>query len=106
MITITEKAAEKMKEIAAQENKPATLRFGVVGGGCSGFSYSINFDTERTPMDKTINVHGVSVLVDGVSYTYLNGTTVDYKETLEESGFHFDNPNAKTTCGCGKSFGA
>lgn len=105
-ITITPKAVAKIKEILdAQNPAPAALRLGVVGGGCSGFSYSMQFENEKRMMDKEYDFDGLKILVDGVSMMYLDGVTVDYLETLEESGFKFDNPNVRSTCGCGKSFG-
>jgi iron-sulfur cluster assembly accessory protein len=107
MITLTPKAVEKVKEImAAQDPVPAALRLGVKGGGCSGFSYSMQFDNEKGLMDKSFEFDGLTLLVDGTSFMYLDGVTVDYLETLEGSGFKFDNPNVKSTCGCGSSFNA
>jgi iron-sulfur cluster assembly accessory protein len=107
MITITPKAVSKVKEIMdAQSPKPAALRLGVIGGGCSGFSYSMRFENEKGMMDKEFDFDGLRLLVDATSYMYLDGATVDYVETLESSGFKFDNPNVKSTCGCGSSFSA
>jgi iron-sulfur cluster assembly accessory protein len=100
-ITVTPKAISKIKEIIG--NSPA-LRFGVQGGGCSGFSYAMTMENESGPMDKTFDFDGLKVIVDATSLMYLDGVTVDYVETLEASGFKFDNPNVKTTCGCGSSF--
>ena len=106
-LTLTAKAVAKVKEIMAQqEPQPAGLRVGVVGGGCSGFSYSMAFETAAGMMDKVIEVDGLKVFVDATSAMYLQGATVDYVETLEGAGFKFDNPNVKTTCGCGSSFSA
>jgi len=104
-ITLTPKAIEKVKEIMAQQNPaPAGLRVGVVGGGCSGFSYSMAFENAPGLMDKVFDMGGLKVYVDATSLTYLNGCTVDYLETLEGAGFKFDNPHVKSTCGCGSSF--
>jgi iron-sulfur cluster assembly accessory protein len=104
-LTFTPTAIAKVKEIMAQQNPvPAGLRVGVVGGGCSGFSYSMSFENAPGMMDKSFNFDGLKVLVDATSLMYLNGCTVDYIETLEGAGFKFDNPQVKSTCGCGSSF--
>jgi len=98
-------AIAKVKEIMAQQNPvPAGLRVGVVGGGCSGFSYSMSFENGAGMMDKTFDFDGLKVYVDATSLMYLKGVNVDYVETLEGAGFKFDNPNVKSTCGCGSSF--
>jgi iron-sulfur cluster assembly accessory protein len=101
-IQLTPSAVKKVKEISGG---PA-LRIGVRGGGCSGFSYSMQWENEIGPMDNVFEFDGLKVIVDGVSAMYLDGVTIDYLETLEASGFKFDNPNVKTTCGCGQSFSA
>ena len=104
-VTLTPKAIAKVKEIMAQQTPvPAGLRVGVVGGGCSGFSYSMSFENSAGMMDKTFDFDGLTVFVDATSVMYLNGCLVDYVETLEGAGFKFENPNVKTTCGCGSSF--
>ena len=104
-ITLTPNAITKVKEIMAQQNPvPAGLRVGVVGGGCSGFSYSMSFENASGLMDKVFDMDGLKVYVDATSVMYLNGCTVDYVETLEGAGFKFENPNVKSTCGCGSSF--
>src|SRR5437016_9101525 len=104
-LILTPTAIAKVKEIMAQQNPvPAGLRVGVVGGGCSGFSYSMSFENSAGMMDKTFNFEGVKVFVDATSAMYLNGCQVDYVETLEGAGFKFENPNVKSTCGCGSSF--
>jgi len=104
-ITLTPNAIKKVKEIMAQQNPvPAGLRVGVVGGGCSGFSYSMTFENNPGLMDKTFDMDGLKVYVDATSVMYLQGCTVDYVETLEGAGFKFENPNVKSTCGCGSSF--
>ena len=104
-ISLTPNAVAKVKGIMAQQNPtPAGLRVGVVGGGCSGFSYSLQFDTSAGMMDKVFDMDGLKVFVDATSIMYLNGCRVDYVETLEGAGFKFENPNVKSTCGCGSSF--
>jgi iron-sulfur cluster assembly accessory protein len=104
-VTLTSSAVVKVKEIMAQQNPvPAGLRVGVVGGGCSGFSYSMQFDNAPGMMDKVFTFEGLKVFVDATSAMYLNGCKVDYVETLEGAGFKFENPNVKSTCGCGSSF--
>ena len=104
-ITLTPNAVAKVKEIMAQQNPvPAGLRVSVVGGGCSGFSYSMAFENASGLMDKVFDMDGLKVYVDATSVTYLNGCRVDYVETLEGAGFKFENPNVKSTCGCGSSF--
>ena len=104
-VTFTDTAVSKVKEIMAQQNPvPAGLRVGVVGGGCSGFSYSMSFENGAGMMDKTFEMEGLKVFVDATSVMYLNGCIVDYVETLEGAGFKFENPNVKSTCGCGSSF--
>jgi len=104
-IMLTPNAVAKVKEIMAQQTPvPAGLRVGVVGGGCSGFSYSMSFENSSGLMDKVFDMEGLKVFVDATSLTYLNGCIVDYLETLEGAGFKFENPNVRTTCGCGSSF--
>lgn len=104
-LNFTGPAIAKVKEIMAQQNPvPAGLRVGVVGGGCSGFSYSMSFENGAGMMDKTFDFDGLKVFVDATSIMYLKGVSVDYIETLEAAGFKFDNPNVKSTCGCGSSF--
>ena len=105
MVQLTETAITKVQEILdTQEPKPAGLRISVVGGGCSGFSYSMSFENAPGVMDKVYSFDGLKVYVDATSAMYLNGCTVDYVETLEAAGFKFENPNVKSTCGCGSSF--
>jgi iron-sulfur cluster assembly accessory protein len=104
-ITLTANAVSKVKEIMAQQTPaPTGLRVGVVGGGCSGFSYSMQFENSAGMMDKVFEFDGLKVYVDATSVMYLNGCIVDYVETLEGAGFKFENPNVKSTCGCGSSF--
>jgi iron-sulfur cluster assembly accessory protein len=104
-LNLTERASLKVKEIRAAENIEESygLRLRVVGGGCSGFSYDLYFD-QSTPMDKLYDSHGVQLVVDQMSLQYLRGTEVDYVEGLQGAGFKFQNPNVKSTCGCGSSF--
>lgn len=107
MVQLTENAVHKVKEIlASQDPKPAGLRIAVVGGGCSGFSYSMAFENQPNVLDKTYNYDGLKVFIDQASLLYLDGAEVDYVETLEGAGFKFSNPNVKSTCGCGSSFSA
>lgn len=104
-LTLTPNAIAKVKEIMAQQDPaPTGLRVGVVGGGCSGFSYSMNFENGAGMMDKVYEFDGLKVFIDATSVVYLNGATVDYVETLEGAGFKFENPNVRSTCGCGSSF--
>ena len=104
MVSITEKAAAKIKQLMAAENKEGQgLRLKVVGGGCSGLQYKMDIDAPR-PGDKVFELEGARVLVDMKSLLYLNGTELDYKEELMQAGFVFQNPNVKHACGCGTSF--
>jgi iron-sulfur cluster assembly accessory protein len=105
MIHITALAASKVNEIREAEaiEPNLGLRLRVVGGGCAGFSYDLYFD-EVTEVDRQFEVNGVNVVVDEMSLMYLAGTEVDYVEGLQGAGFKFQNPNVKSTCGCGSSF--
>ena len=108
-IVLTEKAASEVKRIVAdQKIEPnMVLRVGVTGGGCSGFSYALGFDKSFDEKnDFKYEFHGVPVVVDKKSDLYLDGTTLDFHESIERRGFTFDNPNAVKTCGCGSSFQA
>ncbi len=105
MVTLTPVAASKVQEIIAQQNpKPAGLRVAVVGGGCSGFSYHMAFDQASNGSDDVYEFGDLKVFVDQMSAMYLQGIEIDYIETLEGAGFKFNNPNVKSTCGCGSSF--
>ena len=105
MLSLTEVAAGKVKEIMSQQNPaPTGLRVAVVGGGCSGFSYHMAFDNQENPADNVYEYEGVKVFVDQMSEMYLDGVQIDYIESLEGAGFKFNNPNVKSTCGCGSSF--
>jgi iron-sulfur cluster assembly accessory protein len=105
MVKITPVAAAKVNEIRDAEGIEANmaLRLRVVGGGCAGFSYDLYFD-EPTEVDRQFEVSGVQVVVDEMSLMYLVGTEIDYVEGLQGAGFKFNNPNVKSTCGCGSSF--
>jgi len=105
-VTMTEKAAGEVKKIMTEQSLPeeAVLRVGVQGGGCSGFSYSLNFDTSTSERDRVIDVHGVKLAVDKKFDPYLDGTVVDFYDGLEKRGFVFNNPNVVKSCGCGSSF--
>src|SRR5881296_3710297 len=104
----TETADKQVKELKQAQNLPETvfLRMGVKGGGCSGMSYALEFDSEIGPHDKQLEIDGIKVVVDKKSYLYLNGTTLDYVRQGLTGGFTFVNPNAKSSCGCGTSFSA
>jgi iron-sulfur cluster assembly protein len=105
MITITEQAAAKLKElISTQEHPDLYLRLYIQAGGCEGFSYGMAFDTEQQQGDEVIERGGVRVLVDAVSGTYLSGAQIDYARSQLGEGFTVRNPNAISTCGCGHSF--
>ena len=107
MVQLTERAIGKVKEImASQQPAPGGLRIAVVGGGCSGFSYSMAFENQPNMLDKTYDYSGLKVFVDQASMLYLDGAEVDFVDSLEGSGFKFNNPNVKSTCGCGSSFQA
>jgi iron-sulfur cluster assembly accessory protein len=106
MVELTPVAVNKVKEILAQQTPaPAGLRVAVVGGGCSGFSYRMAFENQVSEgTDNVYEFDGLKVLVDQMSEMYLDGVSIDYIETLEGAGFKFNNPNVKSTCGCGSSF--
>jgi iron-sulfur cluster assembly accessory protein len=105
MISLTENAAAKVKELIAQRpHNTDGLRVGVRGGGCSGFTYFLEFAEEQGDDDRSIDSHGVTLFVDRKSFLYLMGTEVDYVDGLGGAGFKFQNPNARRTCGCGESF--
>lgn len=105
MITLTDAAASKVKQLIVAENDDSLgLRVEVGPGGCSGFSYNMFFDSEVSAEDITVDQGGVKVIVDAQSAEKLTGATLDYKDGLEESGFSISNPSASHSCGCGKSF--
>ena len=106
MITISESAKVKIKDLLLEENNPKlSLRTFVQGGGCSGFSYGFTFDEEINEDDFEFPLDEFKVLVDAMSMQYLQGAEIDYKEEIMGSQFSIKNPNAQTTCGCGSSFG-
>jgi len=106
-VKLTPTAVEMVRKMRAKEGLGADrgMRIGVVGGGCSGFQYSLNFDTQKDG-DRVTDFGGVLVFVDEISLPYIAGTTLDYVEGLHGAGFRFDNPRASRTCGCGSSFSA
>ena len=106
VIQVTPKAIDKIRQAFAKQGVEGVLRLGVLGGGCSGLSYQFKFDTKQRPTDKVFEFDGVKVVVDPKSLLYLHGMTLDYKESLMQSGFVFENPNAQKNCGCGTSFSA
>ena len=105
-LTLTERAANKVRALMAQEpaGEAEVLRVAIQGGGCSGFEYALGFDRGAADGDHELELHGVRVVIDPFSAPYLRGATVDYLETIQESGFKIDNPNAVSSCGCGHSF--
>lgn len=107
MIQISPSAIEHIKELRAKENVPEekALRISIKEGGCSGFSYRLDFDAEKSNKDKFFNSQGVPLVIEGKSLLYIMGMTLDYEGGLNGKGFIFSNPNAKDTCGCGISFG-
>jgi iron-sulfur cluster assembly protein len=108
-LQVTEKAIKRIRVALAKEGispSEGGLRLGVMGGGCSGLSYSIKFDTKPRDRDRIFEFDGVRVFVDPKSFLYLNGMTLDYEETLMRQGFNFINPNSTRSCGCGTSFSA
>ena len=108
LITVTHPASERIHELLEKEGKLAThgLRMKVIGGGCSGLRYELAFDDQIAEADTEVAADGVRLIVDDKSALYLVGTTLDFVDTLQESGFKMVNPNASSTCGCGESFGA
>ena len=106
-LALTEKASNQVKRLLEDQNLHGVfLRLGVKGGGCSGLSYSLEFDSELGPHDKKFDVDGVQMVCDAKSYLYLNGVTLDYVTEGLQGGFTFINPQAKSSCGCGTSFSA
>jgi iron-sulfur cluster assembly protein len=104
VVSLTSRAAAKISELMAQETDVSVLRVAIEGGGCSGFQYGLGFDRGAQEGDLEFEEGGVKVVVDPFSAPYLTGATVDYLETIQESGFKIDNPNAVSSCGCGHSF--
>jgi iron-sulfur cluster assembly protein len=106
MVTVTPKAVGKIREAFEREGVNGGLRLGVLGGGCSGLSYQFKFDVKPRPTDQVLNFDDVKVFIDPKSLVFLDGMTLDWKDSLMQSGFVFENPNAKKSCGCGTSFSA
>lgn len=106
MLTLTQTAMDKVKAIMSERGEEGGLRIAVIGGGCSGFQYQMSLDMQASPDDQVIELDGLKVFVDKRSMLYLNGTKIDYVDGLSGAGFKFDNPNARSTCGCGESFNA
>ena len=105
MVTITDRAASEVKGLLEKQEKPeAMLRVFVAGGGCSGLTYNLEFNSESKPNDMVFEDKGVKIIVDKKSLLYLAGTTLDFTDGLNGKGFQFINPNATRTCGCGESF--
>ena len=105
-VELSTRALEELKRIIREQNLPGTtsLRVGVKGGGCSGFSYSLGFDDQVGETDQVLEVEGIRVVCDPKSFLYLSGTVLDFEDDLMGRGFKFKNPNASKTCGCGESF--
>ena len=106
MVTVTPKAVGKIREAFQREGVNGGLRLGVLGGGCSGLSYQFKFDVKPRPTDQVLNFDDVKVFIDPKSLVFLDGMTLDWKVSLMQSGFVFENPHAKKSCGCGTSFSA
>ena len=108
VITITESAAAKVKELMAEEpdTESGVLRIAIQGGGCSGFQYELGFDRGPQEGDNEVEMHGVTVVVDPFSAPYLTGSEIDYVDALMGAGFAINNPNVQAACGCGSSFQA
>jgi iron-sulfur cluster assembly accessory protein len=105
VVRLTDAAAEKLRELTAEETNPAIgLRVYVYSGGCSGYRYGMMLEDQPTPEDLTVEVNGIRVYVDGESTQYLSGSEIDYVDTLMGAGFTVNNPNAVSACGCGSSF--
>ncbi len=104
IVSLTPSAASKIRELMEQESDVSVLRVAIEGGGCSGFQYGLGFDRGPVEGDHEFVCEGVRVVVDPFSAPYLSGARVDYLETIQESGFKIDNPNAVASCGCGHSF--
>jgi iron-sulfur cluster assembly accessory protein len=104
LLSVTEAAAAKIKQLLTEEQDVEVLRVAIQGGGCSGFQYGLGFDRSATEGDLEFEMHGVKVVVDPYSAPYLRGAIVDYVDSIQQSGFAIDNPNAVASCGCGHSF--
>ena len=104
LMTVTEAAAAKIKQLRAEEEDVNVLRVAIQGGGCSGFQYGLGFDRGPVEGDHEFELHGVQVVVDPFSAPYLQGAEIDYVDAIQSSGFAINNPNAVSSCGCGHSF--
>jgi iron-sulfur cluster assembly accessory protein len=104
LVSLTEAAATKVKQLLAEETDVGVLRIAIQGGGCSGFQYGLGFDTGAAEGDLEFHQHGVTVVVDPFSAPYLQGAEVDYVDSIQAAGFAVNNPNAVASCGCGHSF--
>ena len=104
LLSVTEAAAVKIKQLMAEDDDVSVLRVAIQGGGCSGFQYGLGFDRGAVEGDLEFEQHGVTVVVDPFSAPYLQGARVDYVDSIQQSGFAIDNPNAVASCGCGHSF--
>ena len=106
LVSLTERAAVKVKDLMAEEpeGEASVLRIAVQGGGCSGFEYALGFDQAAQEGDHQLYSHGIEIVVDPFSAPYLTGTQIDFEESLMGRGFKFGNPNAAKSCGCGESF--
>jgi iron-sulfur cluster assembly protein len=104
IVSLTPAAAAKIRDLMATEEDVSVLRVAIEGGGCSGFQYGLGFDRGAQEGDHEFECEGVTVVVDPFSAPYLSGARVDYLETIQESGFKIENPNAVSSCGCGHSF--
>jgi iron-sulfur cluster assembly accessory protein len=104
LLSVTEAAAAKIKQLMAEETEVSVLRVAIQGGGCSGFQYGLGFDRSAVEGDLELEAHGVQVVVDPFSAPYLRGAEIDYVDSIDQSGFAINNPNAVSSCGCGHSF--
>ncbi|MCC6364021.1 MAG: iron-sulfur cluster assembly accessory protein [Bryobacterales bacterium] len=105
-IHVTPKAVEKIRQAFAREGVQGGLRLGVLGGGCSGLSYQFKYEPKPRPTDNVLDFDGVTIYIDPKSMLFLDGMTLDWNDSLVHSGFVFENPQAKKSCGCGTSFAA
>jgi iron-sulfur cluster assembly protein len=104
LLSVTAAAAAKIKQLMAEETDVSVLRVAIQGGGCSGFQYGLGFDRGAVEGDLELEAHGVQVVVDPFSAPYLSGAEIDYVDSIDQSGFAINNPNAVSSCGCGHSF--
>jgi iron-sulfur cluster assembly protein len=104
LMTVTEAAAVKIKQLMSEEDDVSVLRVAIQGGGCSGFQYGLGFDRGAVEGDHEFELHGVQVVVDPFSAPYLKGAEIDYVDSIQAAGFAINNPNASSSCGCGHSF--